>query len=173
MINIPFCIIHYSESMGKVKKGRNRKKTSILFVLLLIFGVIIAVGVYQNMHQSSSQSNQEYSAAEYFEIVNATINDGKLRRNETTGEIIAVEIYSISFEVKAVKGDAHNVVVQGWARSQPEELGTILKGEARAVIEQRTSTSAPYLSQKNADGKFPMTIRITSQEASGFIIIYF
>lgn len=152
----------------KAAKGHTRSLL-ILFVIVAVLGVIIVWGAYQNLPESV----QPPTAEEYFDIIEPTIDDGELVRNQTSGEILAVKIYAISYKVKAVIGDAHNVVAQSWSGAEPEELGTIKEGEWAQVNQQRTPQYSPYLSEKDDQGKFPMRLRITSSEASGYITIYF
>lgn len=152
--------------MRRKKRIKKRKvsKSVLILSLVVVIAIIISVAIYLNQQQGSFQKR---TAEEYFEILNATVDYGDFRQNDT------VVIYTISFEIKAVGGDAHDVMVQSWARAQNYAVGTILEGETKAVMEMTSNPPFGILSRENEDGKFPMEIRITSMEADGYVTIYF
>lgn len=153
--------------MKRKKRIKKRKVSKSLLIVSLVAGIIIIISMAWYINQQQ-WGFQEKSAEEYFEILDATIDYGEFRKNGT-----AVVIYAISFKIKAIEGDAHYVMVQSWAQAERYQVGTILKGEIRAVIEMMSPPPFGYLSEKNEDGKFPMKIRITSEEAKGYVTIYF
>jgi len=150
--------------MRRKKRIKKRKvsKSVLILSLVVVIAIIISVAIYLNQQQGGLRT-----AEEYFEILNATVDYGDFRQNDT------VVIYTISFEIKAVGGDAHDVMVQSWARAQNYAVGTILEGETKAVMEMTSNPPFGILSHENEDGKFPMEIRITSMEADGYVTIYF
>lgn len=150
--------------MRRKKRIKKRKvsKSVLILSLVVVIAIIISVAIYLNQQQGGLRT-----AEEYFEILNATVDYGDFRQNDT------VVIYTISFEIKAVGGDAHDVMVQSWARAQSYAVGTILEGETKAVMEMTSNPPFGILSRENEDGKFPMEIRITSMEADGYVTIYF
>jgi len=153
--------------MRRKTSKKSHKKTLIAVLLVLIFGVILTVGILQNLPPPP----KEWTAAEYFEIFDATVDDARPKFNDS-GEIIAYEMYALRYKLRAVKGDAHNVVAKSWAAAPPDEFPLIRQGEY-ATVEQRTSESAPYLlHETNAEGKYPFTVRLRSDEAEGEIVIY-
>lgn len=155
--------------MRRKTSKKSHKKTLIAVLLVLIFGVILTVGILQNL--PIPQNPQKVPAAEYFEIFDATVDDARPKFNDS-GEIIAYEMYALRYKLRAVKGDAHNVVAKSWAAAPPDEFPLIRQGEY-ATVEQRTSESAPYLlHETNAEGKYPFTVRLRSDEAEGEIVIY-
>lgn len=155
------------------KKKRTRINKQIV-VLSVIIGAFMVAAVASYLTQSPGVEKEpgvdKKPAKEYFKVLNATIDYAEPRYNDTA--IIAWEIFDISFTLQAVGGDANNVIVQSWANAEPVELGDIQKDHSKYV----TQSSPPpfgYLSEINENEKFPMTIRITSEEAEGKITIYF
>jgi len=155
-----------------MKRGRNRKtrkKTLGLLAILLVFVAIIAVGVYQSRPQPKKP------AAEYFEIFEATVNEGEFRDpTEDQGgsyqNSSVLIIYGISFKIRAIGGDAHNVIVASWATATEEYFEKIVKGQY-AYYTKAATPPAGYLSKKEG-GKFPFEVKMRSSEAEGTIKIY-
>lgn len=152
--------------MKRKKRIKKRKVNKPLLIVSLVAVVIIIITVASFISQQ--RGFQEKTAEEYFEILDPTVDYGELIQNDT-----AVKIYTISFKIKAVGGDAHDVMVQSWARAERYPVGTIFEGEVKAVIQMMSPPPFAYLSEKNEDGKFPMEVKITSIEANGFVTIYF
>jgi len=147
------------------KKSRTRKIDNRKLVLLAIVCLFVIVTVAAYISQQNNQRPEKKPAEEYFRILEPTINYGEPRENGTIWLI-----YDISFTLQAIGGDASSVVVQSWAKAEPVELMDIPKNESRYV---KQISSLAYMIQMNEDGKFPMSIRITSREAEGEMIIYF
>ena len=146
------------------KKTRIKKEIVVLSVILII--LVIAIALYLSM----DGSREKKPAEEYFRVFNTTINDAEPRTNDTV--IMRWIIYGISFEIEAVGGDAHNVIVLSWAKAYPIDVGDIPKGESR-YVSMTSSRPYGYNSIIDEEGKVPMTIRVTSTEAKGAITIYF
>ncbi len=147
-----------------MKKEKKKKGVNVgVKVLLVTIGVLILVAV--GSYLSGPQSVKKKPAEEYFRVSEAYIVSGEPRENGT-----AYMIYDIYFELQAVGGDAHNVIIQSWAMAEPVELGDISEGKSKDV-RQNSPNPYGYFSEMNEDGKFPMQIRITSKEAEGKIII--
>ena len=153
--------------MRRKKRIKKRKVSKSVLILSLVAGIVIIISVASYLSQQQG-GFQKRTAEEYFEILDATIDYGEYREEGT-----ALVIYAISFKIKAVEGDAHDVMVQSWARAQRYYVGEILKGETKAVMEMMSNPPFGYFSKKNEDGKFPMEIKITSMEADGYVTIYF
>ena len=154
------------------KTGRNKslKKTVIAAILIIAFGFIIAIGVYRNQYPAKK------SAAEFFEIFDHSFLDREYREPtiaegggpETSNTVI---VYGIKFKLKAIGGDAHNVIVEGWGEAEPENFDVILKDQD-VTVEQMSNR--PYgIAIERENGKFPFTVKIISSEAEGEIIINF
>ena len=153
-----------------MKKKRRKKGTKVkkeIVVLLVIIGVLVVAAA---SYLSQQRSREKKPAEEYFRVFDATINDAEPRTNDTA--IVRWIIYGISFKIQTVGGDAHDVIVQSWGKAYPVYVGDIPKGEFR-YVSQMSSRPFGYMSKIDEDGKFPMTIRITSKEAEGAITIYF
>lgn len=136
---------------------KSKKKTILAIALLLVFAVIIVIGFHQ-----SQQEVKQYTVEEYFEVTAAVEPMGNdLFENNGTVWII----HAIWAGVRPVKGDAHAVVVQSWAGSDPLNLGDIPKGQIRRDI--MNSYLGSHIAQNRTDGNFHVTLRIYSQEASG------
>lgn len=153
------------------KKGKRKrlklKKEKVAIVVVIIF-VVLMIALYL-IQQSTRKTEPKEPAEEYFRIFDTTVNDADPVTNDT-----AIErwiIYSISFKIQAIGGDAHNVVVKSWARAPHEGIGNIPEGEYR-YVEQTSVRPFGYMSEINEDGKVPMEITITSTEAEGTVTIY-
>ncbi len=131
----------------KTKRKKKSKKLWILLVLL-IFGVITVIGLYQSQQQPANI---------HFEIVSAGW-EGPPPELKSNGSVAI--IYGISVTFKVVGGDAHQVVVESWVDSEPEELGTMLKDTPKTVL---LYALPGYLSRKEENG-YPVEIRIKSLE---------
>ncbi len=137
-----------------VKKTSAKRNIAIL-AIIVISSIIVAVGAYQNYRPSPS-----YSVQEYFQVVDAGIIDAEPQNN---GTIYIVR--AITLTIKAVKGDANEVVVQSWGYSEQELIGYMKKDEPKTI--SLFSTYGVKIT-KQPDG-LPTSIRINSLEASGEI----
>jgi len=145
----------------KTKRSKNIKKTGILLFIVIVFGVIIAVAFYQN------QNRQKWTVAEYFEILDPRLLDREYKQD---GSILIV--YWMTFKLKAKVADAHNVVVEGFAKAEPVDFETILKDQYQ-LVELASSRPFGEMITKNEGGKFPFEVQITSDETGdGTITIY-
>jgi len=135
-----------------------------LVVFLVIFGAIIVVGIYQNPLQKPKKDE----AKDYFEIVSAAIEPAVNDRIEENGTVWI--IHGLTFQIRAVEGDAHEVVILSWANSEPYLIGEMKKGEIKTVFPPLSSPFG-YSTVQQADGTFPVKIRVKSLEAEGSITI--
>lgn len=135
-----------------------KKKTILTIALLLVFGAIIVLGLYQSQLEA-----KQYTVEEYFEVTAGYEPMGN-DLSEKNGTVWI--IHAIWVGVRAVKGDAHGVVIQSWAGSEPLNLGDIPTGQVRR--EMMNSYIGARLTQKD-DNKFYVTLRILSQEISGSV----
>lgn len=156
----------------KKKAGKKTYKKSLIAVTLVVtFGVIIVLGIYQHRLLPQAQPTQKFQAAEYFEIVDATVDNANPKFN-STGALVAWEMYALRYTLKAVKGDAHDVVIKSWAQAQPVYFDVIQKG-GNVTVTQTSTQTAPYLLEvQNVDGKFKFTVNLRSAEAEGKIDIW-
>ncbi len=96
-----------------VRKRRKSNKTIV--ILLFVAGIFISLAIASYFNQPHGpQSLRKKPAEEYFKVLNA-----KVLGCEPRGENVW-KIYLISFELQAIGGDAHNVVIQSWAMSEPQ-----------------------------------------------------
>lgn len=142
----------------KIKKKKTSSKIAILLVVV-IFCSITAIALYQSQVQSGGPKE----AQDYFEVVSAGVDSGRVEENGTVWIVTGM-----SFTFKAVGGAAHEVFIQSWAGSDPIEVGTMLKDAPRTIL---LLSSRGYVTRKETDG-FPVKIRITSLEASGQVKFY-
>ena len=149
-----------------IRKRKRRKKSNKRLVILLLVAsilIILAVAAYLIQH-NGPQDLQKKPAVEYFEVLNANVLVGDLLEENTW------KISSISFELQAIGGDAHNVIIQSWAMAEPQELENILENESKAVILQSPNGQVV---ETNNEGMLPVIIKVTSDEAEGKITIPF
>lgn len=151
----------------KERRSKTNRKWVIAAVIVIIVFIVITTASYLNLQNKSPKKAE---AKDYFRVVNATINDADpVETNGTT--ILSVKIYGISFMLQAVGGDAHDVVVMGWAYANTVPIGIMSEGEFSLVTQMSTRPYGMY-TEINEEGKFPMEIRILSREAEGKITIY-
>ena len=145
----------------KTRKRKKKKKTSskIAILLIVVFGFITVIVWYQSQVQNGGSRD----AQDYFEVVSAGVDSGRVENNGTV-----YILTGISLTFKAVGGNAHEVVIQSWADSDPILIGTMLKDVPRTVY---LLSDRGYATSKEPDG-FPVTIRIASLEASGKFKFY-
>jgi len=139
------------------KKSRKTSRAPVLILVLLVFGIIIVIGVYQSQPQ-----NVIYEAKDYFEVSGSVLGE-----NVTlvlTNSSVRV-LYVMEVTIKAVKGDANNVVIMSWAGGQAVEIGNIPKGTTvtRIISSSSYMAGGGYLSKRDATG-FPVKIRVRSTE---------
>lgn len=155
----------------RIKKRRRVKKPLVILSVATFIVIILSAALYLGQLQGGSQKK---SADEYFEIFDATVNLGEFR-DPPIGQGGSYEnssiliIKGVSFKLRAIRGDAHAVIVKSWGKAEPVDLETILKGQWK-YVEQESPYG--YLSQKAENGKFPFPVDISSREAEGTIIVY-
>lgn len=156
--------------MRKPKKRRkSRKWTWILIAFILVLGIIVVPRLFQSL--ASSPKVEKSRAEEYFEIFNATVNDGVFKDGSSYEDSSRLVIYGISFCLRTKGGDAHDVIIQSWAKAEPVDFETILEGQYK-YVEQSSQSPFGYLSEKAENGMFPFDVKISSVEAEGTITIY-
>jgi hypothetical protein len=157
--------------MRKRRKERTSyKKIGVVLAVLIPLTIIIVVGLYQLPTQSQTVKKQ---AREYFEILEPTVDNGEFL-NPTVDQggsyqnSSRLRIYGISFTLKAIGGDAHSIVVRSWAQADLFAIEGLAKGEEKYVSQ---ISAYPYgmIVEKNSEGVFQWTAKITSEEAEGEI----
>lgn len=154
--------------MRRKRKRRNMKRK--MLILLLIVGIIVIIVMAASYRSQPSRSKP--TAEEYFEISDVTYEGFE------NGSLLIVHV--LRFNLTAVGGDAHYVIIQNLGPDEPSswrpayvELGTMLEGEVRTV--QLSTEYGLYIHLKEEG--FPVSIRVTSEETSKepreqFITIY-
>jgi hypothetical protein len=142
--------------MKRKSKKSNTVRNALIVLVIIAFFVMVLAASYR-----SEQKQQE--AADYFKITDAEYV-GTL---EERGQLLKVS--ELRFKITAVKGDAHEVMVQAGGSNMEEGLvgtGTILKGQTEtAYLMLPTIFQVPI----DDDGKFPIEIHVASVEAYGII----
>jgi len=156
--------------MGEMRKRRKRRKSRKWVWILLAFIIVLGIIIVPRLFQGQSEL-QKKSAEEYFEIFDATVNDGEFRDGSSYENSSVLIIYGISYKVRAIGGDAHDVIIQSWVMAEPVELVTILEGQYE-YVEQSSAPPFGYLAEKAENGMFPFEVKISSHEAEGTITIY-
>lgn len=152
----------------RIKKRKKTRRTVVLLSILLVFAVILVIGLYQ------LQPIPKKPASEYFEIFEATVDDGEFR-NPSIPEGGSYEnssvliVYGLSFKLRAVGGDAHFVVVKSWATANPVPIDIINKGQYEFVQQYSLRPYGLMVEKDSESGKFRFTIGIKCSEAEGDI----
>jgi len=157
---------------NKRRKGTSAKKIGTIVAVLLIFAVIVGIGLYQL--QAQSRPFVKKQAKDYFEILEPTVNDydylnptvdkGGSYENSST-----LMVYSISFQLKAIGGDAHSVVVKSWAQAEMYPIVSISQNQQQYVQQDSSRPFGKPIYKNSTTGYFEFTIGITSEEADGDI----
>jgi hypothetical protein len=159
------------------KSGKPKtKKIIISLIIIFAFVGIIALGLYQSLSQSQTRPSKK-PAAEYFEIFEATVNDGEFEmpsvdQGGSYENSSILFIFSISYKIRAIGGDAHNVVIKSWAKADLVDFQVIQKDQWEYVEQTSSRPLYGYKSTKDSTGKFPFQAKIVSDEAEGTILIY-
>jgi len=144
-----------------VRKRKRRKKGNKTIVIIPLVGIVILLAIALYFNQPHVQKK---TAEEYFKVLDPKVLAGEHKEENVW------KIYHISFKLQAIGGDAHNVIIQSWAMADPQELFDIPKNESRLVILE--SLWGDFVEMNN-EGKLPVSITITSDEAEGKITIAF
>lgn len=131
----------------------------MVFTFVIVFFIVIMAAAYQ-----SSQSKPKESAREYFEIYDAEY----IGLPQRIGGGVIMSVSELTFKIRAVKGDAHDVNVQ-CAQSQPDYVSPkdIPKGQS----------ATGYLTSIGQfpveEGTFEVEIVVSCAEAYGTIFVTF
>ena len=155
-----------------IKKKRRVNRPLVILSLAIVIVISLSAVSYLNQLPRAKKP-----ADEYFEIFDATVNDGEFQEPslgqggsyENSSVLI---IYSVSYKLRAVEGDAHNVVVRAWAKADFVDFEVISKDQSRYVEQWSSRTAGGFLTRKAENGKFPFPVKLTSDEAEGTITIY-
>lgn len=155
----------------KIRRNKGIKKTAIALIIILALSAIIVIGIYQN------QPRVKKSAAEYFLISHARLLDSEYKEPSVTegggaNKSSILIVYGVSYRLHARGGDAHLVIVEGWANSNSTLFEYILKDEF-AIVYQWSFRPFGLKISRNEEGKFPFQAEIDSTEAKGTITIDF
>jgi len=148
--------------MTRKKKFRNRNVYVYSFLAVMV-AVIVSSAVYQNQ-----TPHPKLAAKDYFGISDAIIVEADMDKS-TENQLF---INQIRFSLTAVGGDAHHVLVQVGGMSAIEDwpqISLLSQNETVSILTPELTYS--YRSIKTADGYFPFTVKIDSNEASGTITI--
>lgn len=147
----------------KTTKKKRRKRSKVKVILTVVVGIFIVLAVASYIRLPSNTGAK--TAQEYFQILGSTVDVGDFPNWPDTKEVL---LKAISFNITAVGGDAHGVVIDSIALSQPKPLGDILKGQ---IVFVTLEFGGGYLSTLKDQG-YPVKIRIRSMEAAGELTFY-
>jgi len=150
-----------------VVKPRTKKRQKSSRALWILSSIIVIVVVLVVVGLSASQPREKEPAQKYFQILWSTFEDPSFPEFPDTSQLMML---GVSFNITAVGGDAHNVIVESLAMSEPQELGNMAKGEVKYVSMQFGNY---YVTSYNEQMQgYPVKIRINSAEAAGEITFY-
>jgi len=152
------------------RKRTSHKKIGIALAILIPVTIIIVVGIYQLQGQGQLVKKQ---AKDYFEIVEPTVDNGEfldptIDQGGSYQNSSRLRIYGISFTLKAIGGDAHSIVVKSWAQADLFAIEALAKDQSQYVYQTSTPPFGMIV-EKNSQGIFQWTVKITSEEAEGEI----
>lgn len=139
-------------------KSKRKQKLIVLAILLFIVSVVAFFAFYK------SSPRKKIPAEEYYVISEDDIEPFGLTYANGT----ALKLYSLTFNLTAVRGDAHNIVISTGVYLEPVLIEEIKQGEFKTVA---LTFSPLYLSTLEEKG-FPVEISISSTEAKGKITVY-
>jgi len=139
-----------------------KKKTKTAIAIYLItFVTVIAIAVYFN---NTKQEKPKVKPEEYFEFSDIAA----FARNSTTQKAILIEM--LHFNLTPIGGDANHVVIFTEGMTNPEDYYYLKIQNSTTETVDITFTS-PIMSIKQDEG-YPIKIRIRSDEAEGYVIIF-
>jgi len=158
--------------MEKREKRKRRKRRSKNIYIYLVFAAMICIIVSSAIYQTFFLPEIEKLPAEdYFEIRDALVIDADWAKS--TDDVLFIT--QIRFNLTAVGGDAHSVLIQLPGMSQAEDWPFFSEMKQNVTIDVRLPLGLPLgnpvRSVLNSEGYFPFRIKMDCREASGFVVI--
>jgi hypothetical protein len=162
---------------ARAKSRRNRR---ILIAAVAIFLVLISILAYiSSLHQPAKSNGNPVAvrpSSTYFRISDVAGTYRSTSTNVTNDNPpTGVRINLFSFTFTPVKGDATNVRIFVAGMDDPQQHSyegtTIPNGTATNVGD----ITPPYslLAQRQSDGNYTLSVRITAKEADGNVVLRF
>lgn len=159
--------------MVKREKRKHRKHSNKNIYIYSFFAIMIGIIILSAIYQTQFSQTEKLSAEDYFEIRDAIVIDADWERS--TSDVLFIT--QISFNITAVGGDAHSVIVStpGMISEEDWPIFSELKQDEtqNVVIPPFYPSSYAVRSIMTSEGDYPLRIRIDSEEASGYITILF
>lgn len=151
----------------KPLKNRRRRNTSnyIYAVLAVMAGVVIASAIIQ-----TQVPREQLPAEEYFEIRDATPIDVNWEKSTNT----SLFVRQIRFNLTAVGGNAHSIVVFAPGMTPPEDWPSYSLLKQGDTIDVTLPPGRPFPNDvhiRASEGGFPFELRIDCVEATGTITV--
>lgn len=149
--------------------ARHRRKLSVSKLVLptaviLIVAVFVLAAALYAFNPPPAQSKDP--AAEYFKIRGAVLSEyGYQEVNQTNGKFYIVK--AMGFNITAVKGDAHGVVIY-WGDAASDEVQVLKQGQSTwlQVLSNFGKPVGPVVGST-----FTTDIRVASKEAEGEVTV--
>lgn len=150
----------------RAKRKRKNRKTYVYSFFTIAITVILIAAIREA--QTPKPSHPKAPANEYFEIKDAIPTEW----DESRSTDKYLFITQVRFNLTAIGGDAHNVliIVPGFASLEEWPYFNEIK-QNKTIDITLPKLQYAYRSIKTEDGYFPFTIRIDSAEAYGDITI--
>lgn len=143
------------------KQKKTKKNISKGQLALVTFVMVIVLALVSSYIIGSQMP--KYPVEEYFKLGRAYILDADYGDDNTNFNILI--LHELAFNLSAVGGDAHNVIVAGFSPSvQAEELGAILKNQTVRVELIEGSPRYGKRIERSVNGTFPLNLRLYSSE---------
>jgi hypothetical protein len=150
--------------MARHKKRLKVNKLLWPATVILVVLVFVIAAAWYGFNIPAVQSKEP--AAEYFSVRGTVLAEyGVEEHNTTDGKYYIIN--GMGFNITAVEGDAHGVVVY-WASGASDEVELLKKGESTWVQVLLTNKIGQYVGPVNGS-TFQTKIRVASGEADGEI----
>jgi hypothetical protein len=151
------------------KKVKRTHKNKNIYIYLSIAAAIVVI-TFSAIQQTQKPPIQQVAAADYFQIRNAV----PTAWDETRGDEDNFFITQLRFNLTAIGGDAHNIVIAVPGSTVPvEEWFQWDELKHNATLDVTLPQWSPaYYSRKNEDGYFPFILSLDCDEATGDITFF-
>ncbi len=152
--------------MKEKRRKRKKEKLSNTWKALLIFVVLLVTTVTISIYLQKPPLTTKYPAREYF-----VLSDAVALATPGDPENKTLKIKQLDFKITPIKGDAHHVVIIPSAGVEVQDYPYFeeIKGnETICLSEQGMEITFKYyyLSVKNEEGRYPVSIRLSCDETS-------
>jgi hypothetical protein len=141
------------------KKSSKKRKIAIAATITIMAAIIIASAIRQPTKNETNPPKKDPN--EYFQFLDISAFGTRVSQS-------VVRIQTLYFKVKPIGGDAHNFVISGTMIDPAEYWREVIENGTEEAFEVTFQSSLQVY--KKDDG-YPITIKIRSDEAEGYVTL--